>query len=128
MRSKHASLERSGAGTEHVATSLAILLTLCKQRVERARLLQERRDITMKRTTVAAASIALLLASSAFAETRVGRRQERQQARIAEGVKDGQLTARETAKLGARRQGSRQRSSTFVRITAEPSLPATEEN
>ena len=53
----------------------------------------------MKRTIAAAASIAVLVASGAFAETRVARRQERQQARIAQGVKDGQLTANETASL-----------------------------
>ncbi len=53
----------------------------------------------MKRTIATAASIALLVTSGAFADTRAGRRQDRQQARIHQGVKDGQLTANEAAEL-----------------------------
>ena len=53
----------------------------------------------MKRIIATAASITFLVASAAFAEVKVDRRQERQQARIAQGVKDGQLTAKEAAHL-----------------------------
>ena len=52
----------------------------------------------MKRSIVVL-SIIVLTATSAFAETRVGRRQERQQARIAQGVRSGALTPMETARL-----------------------------
>ena len=54
-----------------------------------------------KITTIAtrALSGALLLAPSVFAETRVARRETKQQVRVAQGVRDGQLTARETSKI-----------------------------
>ncbi len=48
---------------------------------------------------VAITSAAFLVASAASAETKVHKRKENQQDRIAQGVKSGQLTAHETAKL-----------------------------
>jgi len=62
----------------------------------------------MNRTLIALASVALTLglASASLADTdpatatpRVHRRQVRQQERIAQGVRSGQLTPRETAQL-----------------------------
>ena len=53
----------------------------------------------MKRTIATATSIALLVATGAFADTKVERRQQRQQARISQGIRDGQLTANEAANL-----------------------------
>ncbi len=52
----------------------------------------------MKRTFIIAALTAFA-ATSLFAETRVARRQERQQARIAQGISTGALTPREAAVL-----------------------------
>jgi hypothetical protein len=42
---------------------------------------------------------AAVMTTGAFAESRVNRRRENQQDRIAQGVKSGELTARETARL-----------------------------
>ena len=44
-----------------------------------------------------------------FGNNKVGQRRENQQDRIAQGVKSGQLTPRETAKLEKHQQASRQR-------------------
>jgi hypothetical protein len=52
----------------------------------------------MKRTLIIAA-ITAIAATSMSAETRVTRRQERQQARIAQGIRSGSLTPREAAAL-----------------------------
>lgn len=51
---------------------------------------------------VAAACAALLVAGEARAEGRIARRKARQQARIAQGVRSGQLTVGETARLERR--------------------------
>jgi hypothetical protein len=48
------------------------------------------------------AAVSLGATSSALAEGRIHRRQENQQQRIAQGVRSGQLTARETARLETR--------------------------
>lgn len=52
----------------------------------------------MKRTIITTLTAAFLIAPAAFA-ARVDRRQVYQQERIAQGVRSGQLTARETARL-----------------------------
>jgi len=54
----------------------------------------------MKRVTTGVLAVAMVLsASAAFGESEVGARQQNQQQRIAQGVKSGQLTAGETARL-----------------------------
>jgi hypothetical protein len=53
-------------------------------------------------TATGALAAFLLLAPSAEAAGRIKRRAENQQDRIAQGVKSGQLTARETARLERR--------------------------
>jgi hypothetical protein len=64
-----------------------------------------RGDMTMKKLQILAATLVLttITAGAAFAgppaTPRVTARQERQQARIAQGVKSGQLSPRETARL-----------------------------
>jgi len=50
------------------------------------------------RRTIIIATIVTTIAGSAFAG-RIGYREQRQQKRIAEGIENGQLTPRETAKL-----------------------------
>jgi len=58
----------------------------------------------MKRITTSLLAVAMVVgtASMSFAEPKVARRQERQQQRIAQGVKSGSLTPRETAHLEGR--------------------------
>ena len=56
----------------------------------------------MKRMISIVLAGGLLAGTTAFAEGRVAQRQEQQQQRIAQGVKSGSLTARETAKLETR--------------------------
>lgn len=58
----------------------------------------------MKRITTGLLAVAMLIgtASAAFAEPKVARRQERQQARIGQGVKNGSLTPGETSRLESR--------------------------
>jgi len=54
----------------------------------------------MKRVTTSILAVAMVLsATAAFGESEVGARQQRQQQRIAQGVKSGQLTAGETSRL-----------------------------
>jgi hypothetical protein len=58
----------------------------------------------MKRITTGLLAIAMVLgtASASSAETRIGQRKENQQARIAQGVKNGSLTPGETSRLEGR--------------------------
>ena len=58
----------------------------------------------MTRMTTGLLTAALIVgtASASFAEPKVARRQERQQQRIAQGVKSGSLTPNETAHLESR--------------------------
>jgi hypothetical protein len=58
----------------------------------------------MKKTIAAIVSTALLVSTPIFA-ARVDRRQREQQERIAQGVKSGQLTARETVRLEREQAG-----------------------
>jgi hypothetical protein len=69
--------------------------------------LEERIKTTMKRVMTGMTIGVLLMATTAtmFAEGEVGRRQERQQQRIAKGVGNGSMTAHETGKV--ERQESR---------------------
>ena len=54
----------------------------------------------MRRVTTGMLAVVMALsATAAFGEVKVARRQERQQQRIAQGVKSGSLTAGETARL-----------------------------
>ena len=54
----------------------------------------------MKRVTTSMMAVVMVLgATAAFGESKVAVRQERQQQRIAQGVKSGSLTAGETARL-----------------------------
>src|SRR5437870_269294 len=62
----------------------------------------------MKRITISGLAVALMLAVSMNAATINGRR-EKQQDRIAQGVKSGQLTARETASLERKEAGLNRR-------------------
>jgi len=55
--------------------------------------------------TAAAFCGSLLIASPAAAEGRIHKRADRQQERIAQGVKSGQLTAGETARLERKEAG-----------------------
>ena len=56
----------------------------------------------MKRTLVTLTAAALMTTGLAFAQDRVNDRRENQQDRIAQGVRSGQLTAGETARLESR--------------------------
>jgi hypothetical protein len=57
----------------------------------------------MKRVTTGMLMVVMALsATAAFGESEVGQRQERQQQRIAQGVKSGSLTAGQTARLETR--------------------------
>jgi hypothetical protein len=58
----------------------------------------------MKRITTGLLAAAMVLgtASASFAETKIGQRKENQQARIAQGVKNGSLTPGETSRLEGR--------------------------
>ena len=58
----------------------------------------------MKRFTTGLVAVAMVVgsASAAFGEPKVARRQEHQQQRIAQGVKSGSLTPKETAHLEGR--------------------------
>jgi len=58
----------------------------------------------MRRMTTGLLAVAMVMgtASAAFGEPKVARRQERQQQRIAQGVKNGSLTPNETAHLEGR--------------------------
>ena len=64
----------------------------------------------MKSLKLLTIAVSLLVAGSAFAQPAtpvVTERQENQKARIAEGVKSGELTRREAAKLRAEQRGIR---------------------
>ena len=63
----------------------------------------------MKTLKLTAIAVSLFIAGSALAQTTpvVTQRQENQKARIAEGVKSGELTQKETAKLRAEQRAIR---------------------
>lgn len=52
--------------------------------------------------TITIAALGFVLATGAFAESKYNKRDGNQQERIAQGVKSGQLTAKETARLERR--------------------------
>jgi len=64
----------------------------------------------MKKTSLILGTLSMLIAGAVLAQTAtpvVTERQENQKARIAEGVKSGELTKRETAKLRAEQRAIR---------------------
>ena len=65
--------------------------------------LRPKRGNTMKRTLITLTAAVLMTSGLAFAQQNtVNQRRENQQDRIAQGVRSGQLTARETSRLEGR--------------------------